>query len=154
MTKSKLEKFEKSAIDLKEYAIGQKYPNCDIYRIPFRLIEETRTLGIINWNFEIIRSKKRKRMFIEKMYIWVRQTRDERVAGKVFKLNLFSEKLCGNIFNKHSFVEPCSVHSKGTIISTYPKNKYSNNNEYFLEINASTSVMVEINLIKIMFKNA
>jgi len=160
MTKAELENFEKKAIDLKEYVIGKEYPNCEIYRIPFTLIDKTpggKSYGRINWNFEIIRSKKRnggwfsgkdKRVFIEKIYIWARQTRDKRVSGKVFKLDLLSERLNGNVFNEHSSVEPCTEHLKGTIVSTYPNNEHSWQNECILEISATTSVMVDINFMQ------
>ena len=151
------QEFEELALDLKQYAVGGEYPNNETYRIPFTILDKTpggQSYGRIMWNIEILTgtkktggwSDKHKRYWVEKIYLWASQTRDKRISGKVFKLDIFCEAF-RNHMNKIEItsIEPCSLHKNGTVISFYPNN--TDSNESILEISATTSVGFGVNFI-------
>lgn len=155
MNKKELKEFDEKAINISKYAIGENYPNNEIYQIPFTILDNTpngKSYGRIMWNIEIItgcKSKggcsKFKRYWIEKIYVWASQTRDEEIADKVFKLDLFCKMFMNRNKIEISNIEPCSEHRKGTIISFYPNSTQSN--KAILEISATTSVAFDFNII-------
>lgn len=68
---------------------GTGYPNASIYVFPFTAIDQpgSHSLGRIEWWLEPLRGRKlRGHYAICGLYLWARQTRDPRYAGKLLHI--------------------------------------------------------------------
>ena len=133
----------------KKFIKGKKYPDSDIYVFPFQCLDTRKggsSLGRIMWQVEPIYGRKTKgRYYIEKLLVWVRQTRDKRYMGKVFEIPCYSESLSGSPLEQNSFLNhvwrtsKCEIH-KETYFSAYPKDHHTE-----LVINVGRSISIDVN---------
>ena len=126
-----------------------------IYRFPFETLDPTpggSNLGRMEWGIELFRAKKKQnnRYYIEKIWVWARQTRDKRYLGKVFEIPCWTEMIesLDRVFGEPG-TDPymsrvwqtafCSEH-KQVSFSAYPDTDHN-----VLEIDVQSSIMASIN---------
>jgi len=136
---------EIKTVSAKKY-LKDKY---GIYEFPFKVLDDTpggTNLGRIEICIELFRSKRKvdKRYYIEKIWLWFKQTRDKKYRGKIFEIPCFTECIGGDYIGMNSFtasawrVYYCDVHRQ-IIMEAYPQNNHSK-----LLIDVSSSIMVDI----------
>ena len=119
------------------------------YEFPFKVLDDTpggSNLGRIELCVELFRSSRKRegRYYIEKIWVWFKQTRDKRYDGKIFEIPCFVEAIGGDRHDGNSFTTGvwhtsyCDLH-KQIIMMAYPKNHHTK-----LIINAFSSVMADI----------
>lgn len=120
------------------------------YSFPFEVLDKTpggKSLGRIEWCIEPFIGKKKKegRYYIEKLWVWAKQTRDKRYLGKIFEIPCFSESIMGDSINRNGFLNhvwlnfPCAEHKGQMQFWAYPQNHHS-----ILEITADSSIAIDI----------
>ena len=125
-----------------------------VYHFPFEVLDKTpggTNLGRIEWCIEpIISKKKRDGLYpLEKIYLWAKQTRDKRYAGKTFEIPCYAESILSSPSREGSFLGGvwrmgfCPIH-KTLILESYP----NNDNYKELIIRTSSSIGVDIDYIK------
>jgi hypothetical protein len=131
-------------------ASADKYLNkiTNQYEFPFEVLDKTpggSNLGRIEWCIELIRSKRKKEglYYIEKLYLWAKQTRDKRYIGKIFEIPCYADCVGGP--SRESFLKGvwrvgfCDIH-KTLILEAYPdKDNYKK-----LVINNGSSILMDI----------
>jgi len=131
---------------------ADKFKDKDGYYIfPFEVLDKTlggSSLGRIEWHIEPIKGRKTKgRYYIEKLLVWVSQTRDEEYMKKIFEIPCYSECITGDTLKRESYlnyvwrVMYCEVH-KGIVFSAYPSNHHKE-----LKIDVGSSVSLDIDFI-------
>ena len=102
------------------------------YEFPFKVLDDTpggSNLGRIQWYVEMHpMPKKRGRKNIKEIWVWARQTRDERYANKIFRIETWAEGLTTNSL-KESFspwrIFFCEEHKGAVVLDAYPKNHHT-----------------------------
>ena len=124
-----------------------------VYRFPFKVLDDTpggSNLGRIEWCIEPFKGKKHHgRYYIEKLWVWAKQTRDKRYAKKIFEIPCFSEAISGDsLKQKDSFLHNvwltffCGEHRNSMQFWAYPENGKS-----ILEIDVSSSISINIEFL-------
>src|SRR3972149_222499 len=120
------------------------------YVFPFLVLDPTpggSNLGRIDWNCELIRSRKiRGRYHLATIYVWARQTRDKRYAGKYFEIPCRSEGLSGRkLTDKGNALTECTwtvgyCNDHGNVVlSSYPENHHKE-----LVVRVGSSISIEV----------
>lgn len=131
-----------------EYSSAEEFKiSRNIYRFPF--IANTKEWGRIEWCMELEKEKKKRegKYYIKYLYLWAKQTSDERYSGKIFQISSYAEMLYGAIEEEKydSFLHHvwqtgfCELH-KNIYFTAYPKNYHKD-----LVIKVDSSIMIEAN---------
>lgn len=122
------------------------------YRFPFEVLDKTpggSNLGRIEWGIEPVWSKRKRegRHYIEKLYVWARQTRDPRYSKFVFEIPCYAEALTGTSIEKGHFLHHvwyygfCPEH-KSAYMMAYPADQHT-----ALEIRTFSSISLEAQFV-------
>ncbi len=152
-----MKKNQTQAISAEKYRVKTEKGYQKVYRFPFEVMDKTpngSNLGRIEWCVELFRAKHKKdnRYYIEKIWVWARQTRDTRYQGKTFEIPCWLEMIesfSSDISKRRKYGEAsymsrvwqtyfCPEH-KQLAFSAYPQDWHN-----VLEIDVSLSVMGSI----------
>lgn len=82
----------------KKFLVTDKSKFHNVYEFPFEAVDQSRErLGTIVWKLETFTeySRSEKQYYINKLWLWASQTRDERYIGKIFEIPCFTKALHG-----------------------------------------------------------
>lgn len=106
------------------------------YVFPFEVFDKTpggSNLGRIEWWIEPVwkYDRSRKRYCIDEAYVWARQTRDKRYAGKLFLVDCFGDNWFSSCTHIHDnfikyvwLIEKCMIH-KTMQYGAYPEDHHT-----------------------------
>lgn len=122
------------------------------YVFPFDVLDKTPggfNLGRIEWHLEPFYGRKKKgKYYIEKIYVWATQTRDDRYYRIIFEIPCFSDSITADSLRRRSSyfhyvwrMNFCEIH-KMPVFSAYPADEHSR-----LELDVSSSISCGIDFV-------
>ena len=132
--------------DAAAYVCGLNWPERQMYKFPFVCVDAPgpKSLGRIEWWLEPQRGKRlrRGRYMIEGLYLWAKQTRDARYAGKLFEIECFAEGLHGvgdihGDFLRHVWMSQFCQDHRALAFGAYPPGTATQ-----LMVDVSSAIMI------------
>ena len=135
--------------DPKKFLVKKKSRGRErVYEFPFEALDQKKGLGLIEWNLELFREYDRssKKYYINKIWVWARQTMDKRYRGKIFQIECYTEAIKAPLFtmknNEDGFIQriwSIQYWDNGNLVMTaYPKHEHN-----ILQIETFSSVFLE-----------